>query len=157
MPSDHEVMKELLLFGKAGPSEMIIRAILLLERLSRCPYRKLLDRSPHEDSPASDYDIQLLSTILEYVSIYSVEVISLQRISSDMNMSIPTFTRFFRRMVGCSFVAYLMKWRLDRARILLRNCDDSILSIAYKVGFNNLAHFNRQYKRHFGHTPHESK
>ena len=148
-----EMMSELLLIAKSGPGELMVRLVLVLERLSRCAYRKIL-ANHHTDAPASiDVDIQRLARILEYISIHSAEPISLQQISLALNMSVPTFTRFFRRMVGCSFVAYLMKWRLDRARVLLCNCDDSILTISIKVGFNNLAHFNRQFKRQFGSAP----
>ena len=148
-----EMMSELLLIAKSGPGELMVRLILVLERLSRCAYRKILENHHVDEHPFVDFDIQRLAKILEYISKHSAEPISLQQISVDLNMSVPTFTRFFRRMVGCSFVAYLMKWRLDRARVLLCNGDDSILSISIKVGFNNLAHFNRQFKRRFGSSP----
>ena len=37
----------------------------------------------------------------------------------------------------------------------LRRTDDTILSIAGQTGFENLSHFNRQFKRRYGMTPRE--
>ena len=55
-----------------------------------------------------------------------------------------------------TFAGALLKQRLDAARVLLGTDGvrgRSIADIAYAVGFADLSHFNRRFKRHFQVTP----
>lgn len=63
------------------------------------------------------------------------------------------FMRWFKRMTGTSFAAYLNERRLATAAELLRTGSDTILSVAEQVGFENLSNFNRQFKARYGMTP----
>jgi YesN/AraC family two-component response regulator len=47
----------------------------------------------------------------------------------------------------------LRNFRLKRAAQLLRQKEDSVTQIAYKVGFNNLSYFAKCFKELFGHSP----
>lgn len=63
------------------------------------------------------------------------------------------FMRWFKKMTGTSFTAYLNERRLAMAAELLRTTDDTVLSIAGQAGFENLSNFNRQFKARYGMTP----
>src|SRR4029077_20613264 len=57
---------------------------------------------------------------------------------------------------GTSFTQYVLARRLGRARRMLtdpRWAGRSIASIAFDVGFGDLAYFNRMFKRLYGATP----
>ena len=57
---------------------------------------------------------------------------------------------------GSTFSAHIAEYRLDLARQLLtdpRNSGRQIIDIAYAVGFNDVSHFNRRFRRQFGATP----
>jgi len=111
---------------------------------------------------SKDYDPSLvereheaLSRTLHFIHGKSMERISLKDAAANVNMSVPTFTRFFRRIAGTTFVAYLNEWRISRACVLLRETDYSVLEISNMVGYNNLSHFNRQFLKFKGSTPRE--
>ena len=63
------------------------------------------------------------------------------------------FMRWFRKMTGTTFGAYLNERRLAAAAELLRTTDDTVLSIAEQAGFENLSNFNRRFKARYGMTP----
>ena len=67
-------------------------------------------------------------------------------------MSPFAFARVFRELVGLPPHRYLLRRRLERARILLQS-GMSVTDTCYEVGFHNPAHFTRSYRRHFGHLP----
>jgi AraC-like DNA-binding protein len=71
----------------------------------------------------------------------------------EVHMSVPTFTRFFRRMTGTTFVRYRNEWRVRKACTMLRDGDESITEVSLEAGFGNLSHFNRQFRRLMGTTP----
>ena len=68
-------------------------------------------------------------------------------------VSVKAFSRFFKTHVGKTFVAYVNEWRVGLACRELVETDSDILSIAIRSGFENLSHFNRQFKRIVGATP----
>jgi AraC-like DNA-binding protein len=55
---------------------------------------------------------------------------------------------------GSTFTRYVMEQRLAAAhKALIARPDATISSIAYDAGFNDIANFNRVFRRHFGCTP----
>ena len=54
-----------------------------------------------------------------------------------------------------TFVEYLNTIRIGHVCKLLADSDENVVTIAYECGFNNLANFNRQFKRLKGMSPSE--
>jgi AraC-like DNA-binding protein len=67
--------------------------------------------------------------------------------------------RYLQRLFeqdGTTFSGFLLGQRLTRAYRMLCNSqftDYPVSSIAYDVGFGDLSHFNRRFRRHYGMTP----
>lgn len=61
--------------------------------------------------------------------------------------------KYFKQAMGVSFIEYLNDYRLTMAARLLLASDSSILSISQEVGFENLSHFNRSFKKKYNMTP----
>jgi AraC-like DNA-binding protein len=68
-------------------------------------------------------------------------------------MNASAFGRFFRQATGATVVDYINDIRIGHACRLLIDTEESILGISSKSGFNNLSHFNRQFRRLRGSTP----
>lgn len=65
------------------------------------------------------------------------------------------FSRFFRREVGRSFVAYVNDVRCSEAQLRLRDPDLAVERIARECGFATLSNFNRQFRLRTGMPPRE--
>lgn len=65
--------------------------------------------------------------------------------------------RLFRAYLGSSPQAYHRVLRLQRARSILRQTDNSILEVALSCGFTSSSDFSRAFKREFGRTPLEDR
>jgi AraC-like DNA-binding protein len=63
------------------------------------------------------------------------------------------FSECFHRVVGTPFQTYLADTRLEFAKALLGVSQLSVTEVCYASGFNTLAHFERMFKRKYGHTP----
>ena len=61
--------------------------------------------------------------------------------------------RWFKKMTGSSFNAYVNDRKLAEAAKALRATDNKIVTVAADVGFENLSNFNRQFKAKYGMTP----
>jgi AraC-like DNA-binding protein len=95
--------------------------------------------------------------IHEYLMKNYRETIDLKQIASLVNMAEGSLCRFFKSNAGMTIFEYLNKIKVDFACKLLMDKSLSILDVAFDSGFNNLSHFNKQFKKITGVTPNEYK
>jgi len=74
-------------------------------------------------------------------------------VAAQVNMSDSAFGHFFQKVAFRSFTQFLVDVRIGHACKLLLNTDDTINRISIKSGFNNLANFNRLFKKYRSCTP----
>ena len=55
--------------------------------------------------------------------------------------------------MGQSFFDYVNGWRIEEAKPLIRNGEQTVLAIAYEVGFNSRSSFYAAFKKQTGVTP----
>ncbi len=91
--------------------------------------------------------------ITEYILNNFDRDISLTEIASVANMGITSFCNFFKEQFRATFVEYLNTVRIGHACKLLGDNDLNVAEIAFECGFNNLANFNRQFKKLKNMTP----
>ncbi|MDF9798941.1 AraC-like DNA-binding protein [Catalinimonas alkaloidigena] len=93
--------------------------------------------------------------VTEYIMLNFQEEISLSEVAQVANMAVTTFCNFFKENFRMTFVEYVNTLRVGYACKLLSESDFHIVEVAYKCGFNNLANFNRQFKKYKKMTPSE--
>ena len=76
-------------------------------------------------------------------------------IFSEYNYSKEYICRTFKKTTGKTLTEYLNQKKLSLASILIQNTNESIESICYKCGYNNITYFYRTFKATFNKTPHE--
>ncbi len=81
------------------------------------------------------------------------EEINLEEIAELVHLAPASVCRFFKSATGQTIFNYLNKIKVDYACNLLMNTDLNIVDISYDCGFNNLSHFNKQFKQITGKTP----
>ncbi len=91
--------------------------------------------------------------IMEYIMQNFDQTITLEQISDVANMSVTAFSNYFKEQFRMTFVEYLNSVRIGQVCVLMSESDKTISEIAYTCGFNNLANFNRQFKKHKEMTP----
>jgi transcriptional regulator GlxA family with amidase domain len=81
--------------------------------------------------------------------------VSLDDIARAACVSRSHFTRLFRVSMGASPMYHLLRMRIERAKTLLAQNDQSICSIALSLGFFDQSHFSRTFRRMTGMSPSE--
>jgi AraC-like DNA-binding protein len=77
----------------------------------------------------------------------------LRTLARNARVSVAYLCRWFKIHTGKTVVEYLVERRIQAAIWKLREGDEKILSIALACGFNDLAYFNRVFKRITAMTP----
>ena len=79
--------------------------------------------------------------------------ISVAQMAGRMFLSTAHFARGWTRAFGVPPAAYLRRLKLERARALLENSNQSVGHIAREVGFKSAAHFSRSFRQLYGVSP----
>ncbi len=81
------------------------------------------------------------------------ESLSRGQIAAHIAVSESYLTRIFRRDLGIAPWEYLMRFRIERAKELLRVTNLTITQIGHLVGYNDAAYFTRVFHQETGRTP----
>lgn len=104
---------------------------------------------------SSGKNIEKLKSVIKYVELNYASPMTIAEMADLAGFSESHFMKYFKNTMGVPFTAYLNSYRLTMAGRLLLQSDDTILSIATEVGFDNLSYFNRAFKKQYGMTPSE--
>lgn len=96
-----------------------------------------------------------IATIHEYLMNNYKEEIDLEKLAELVNLAKGSLCRLFKAEMGITIFEYLNKIKIDYACNLLMDEDHSIVDVSFDSGFNNLSHFNKQFKRQTNLTPSE--
>lgn len=79
--------------------------------------------------------------------------LTLDDLAATAHLSPYHFNRAFRTTTGLAPYAFVTARRMDRARLLLSTTRLTVDVVASQVGFGNLSHFRRTFRRHHGVVP----
>lgn len=83
------------------------------------------------------------------------EIISLEDIAAEVGMNRSAFCSYFKKCKGITFSQFVTQYRLNTACELLKHSQKQISEICFIVGFNDVPHFNRVFKKQKGISPKE--
>lgn len=83
--------------------------------------------------------------------------LSLEELARLSHMSLSSFKRKFKEVYAESPVKHLTKMKVNKAVELLKNKELRVSDIAYDLGFESVATFNRVFKQHTGKNPSEHR
>lgn len=92
-------------------------------------------------------------SILKYIHQNYFNEISVQGIAQEMNIDRTYIFKLFKKYMQISPSQYILRYRLDKASVLLRKTALSITDIGYAMGFNTPAYFSKMFTEYIGTTP----
>ena len=94
-----------------------------------------------------------LQQAIDYIHTHLGQDLSLVQIAKVINLSPTYFASLFKRATGISPHQYVIKQRVEQAKLLLSQTDLTIAAIALQVGFSSQSHLTQQFKRITRMTP----
>ena len=116
------------------------------------------DYVSHVAPPSLQSDkLRRVEAAINYMDEHITKPLTLDDVSRRAGLSRTYFCSVFKKLNGLTPWEYVGLKRMELAKERLRHSDAPILDIAFDCGFNNISHFNRQFKRVTGLTPLEYK
>ncbi|MBO4636794.1 MAG: response regulator [Clostridiales bacterium] len=106
------------------------------------------------DAEAMKRNSDIIDSAMRYIdNHYKDEDISLDSVAIASNISANYLSAMFSQKVGLSFVEYVTKKRMEKAKQLLRKTDKRSGEIASEVGYKDPRYFSFVFKKKTGCTP----
>lgn len=93
-----------------------------------------------------------ITDILNYIHTNYLTV-SLDELSQKYFLSKPYLSKYIKDQTGKTFGDHVKEIRLEQAAKILKNGSIAVENVASSVGYQNVEHFNRQFKKAYGLTP----
>lgn len=115
--------------------------------------RAYLEQSVHENSFMAALNDEQISKALKLMHDDPAQDWTLQSLAKSVAMSRSMFAGRFKSLVGETPLTYLTNWRINRAKEILASENINISEVAFNVGYQSEAAFNRIFKARTGKTP----
>lgn len=140
----------------------------LLRRINFCLSLNIIEQDKHRkvltneaDDVAAEFVFRTkagkknhkLQQALQYIHNNFSTDISLDRVAGTAGISKYYFSRLFKEMTGLTYQSYLNRVRIEQTKNLLNDDALSITDTGYAVGYSDLTHFERIFKKLTGATP----
>jgi AraC-like DNA-binding protein len=126
-----------------------IKLSMLIMRIMTC----LAIRSQKLYAGQYQHYTEIINNAVDYMRNHYDQPLGLSDIASAVHLSPFHFSRIFKGHTSTSPHEYLIRYRIDRSKRLLRDTDMSINEIALAVGFTNANNYIRDFKKLVGTTP----
>ena len=123
----------------------VIEIFLLLSIISTTNHEK---RSSYRKQ-----QVDIVKAVNEYISTQFMKRITIDSLSDQFDIPTSTLKRCFKGVYGTTIHQYLKECRINAAKHLLQESDQSILEIANAVGYENGSKFTSAFKEATGVTP----
>lgn len=138
-----------------GPAR-IVSFIQTLDALANAKSYDLLS-TPGYTTTFNLADAERINIVMNYVMEQYSEEINIKKVARLINLTEASFCRYFKYKTHKTFSQFLNEIRIMNSCKLLVNSNMTITQICYNTGYNNISHFNRQFKSITGLTANQYK
>lgn len=96
-----------------------------------------------------------MKAAIDYIGQNYDKPLNMATVSNHVSLNYSYFSETFKHVTGMSFVPYLKKVRIEKAKSLLEGTHRKVYEIAEQVGFENVKQFNRVFRELEGISPME--
>ncbi len=136
---------------------------LKLRSVDKSKERRVLTDATEQFAASFLYGVNSLSISynlqrgIKYINENYMNKMRLEAVARKSGMSRYHFSREFKKSMGNTYQNYLNKIRIERAKEFLKDPNLSITEVAFSIGYSDLSHFERIFKKMLGYTPSEFK
>ena len=109
----------------------------------------------YKDTNSNTDSADIVRKIINYIQINYDKNITNTHIAENFHFNHSYANRIFKQGTGCSIHKFLIDYRINVAKELLRSQSSTVYSIARDVGFSDPHHFVKYFKKATGKTPTE--
>ena len=123
--------------------------------LDQAETEAVFDRLGKEPRPLPQSTSLLVKQVLAFIHQNYTQPINRKEIAATVGLSENYLSQIFRQEITISPWDYLNRFRIQKAKELLQQSQETITQVAIQVGFNDSAYFSRVFHKQTGLSPQE--
>lgn len=132
------------MYWGAGADEDIIKASISALVVAVNKIKKVATDEKCQD--------ERLVTMLNFIQT-NYQTVTLEDMANQFHLSEPYISKYIKDKSGKTFGEHVSHIRMKKAKVLLKNGNMTVENVAYSVGYQNVEHFCRSFKKNFKMTP----
>jgi AraC-like DNA-binding protein len=134
---DEKEINEFYIEGKA--KELLVLAMRRMKKITENSMRK--------------NDIERIENIHDWIKDNVTNYASLHGIAKRFGLNVNKLNRGFKQLYGLTVFDFVLKIRMEKASLFLKDTDKPITEISFELGYTRVSAFTRAFKKHFGYNP----
>lgn len=147
----YEELKEQPAQYELSVRSMLFSFLMEVLRIQNSPHHALSEIK----LTAAPESILMIAPALEYIEKNYMEQFTMEQLADLCHLSETHFRRIFLKTMGTPPLEFVNHTRINKACVLLKTTQESILSISEQVGFHTISSFNRCFSKAMGVAPRE--
>jgi AraC-like DNA-binding protein len=147
------MLKELFEIKETDPLSQIKRLSSVIHLIEKSVHSFLRQEQAALPRTVKKTDLESMQHVEQILSSRLEGFPSLESLAHEVFMSTSKLKNLFKQVYGYTLYDYYNKSRLQRARELLMNGQVSIKQAGSEIGFSNLSHFAKAFRKEFGILP----
>ena len=132
-------------FAEAKALELLLLSLVALSESER--------RLEIGHIPLGKRDSERVETVREILDRDYLEPPSITQLAREVAVNDAKLMHLFKQQVGETIFNYSQRLKMEHAKRMLEETEESITEIAFEVGYEYSSNFTTAFKRHFGITP----
>ena len=150
----HHIGRRLIALVDQPPFARLIGLLQILQEMAlNSDYQSLNANGSALEVNTQDHE--RIQAIYTFVEEHFQRPISLEEAAAVISMTVPAFCRYFKKQTNRTFTQFVNEIRIAYACRLLGDESLTISAVSLESGFNNLSHFNKQFRQIAGLSPRE--
>lgn len=103
------------------------------------------------------YDVELFNSIKLWVTRNYNQEFTLRSLSRNFGLNELMLKTGFKKLFGQTIRQFVIELRMNKAKSLIIQNEETVNEISFKVGYKSVSHFIQTFKKHYGITPSQHK
>ncbi len=104
-------------------------------------------------SQTTNNNLSVIKKGIAYINDHYNQNLTLDMAAEHVGLNPAYFSTLFKKEMGVNFSNYVINLKIDKAKLLLKNSNLSLINIAIELGFDNQSYFSNVFKKATGMTP----
>lgn len=101
----------------------------------------------------TDSSLTHIGRAVRWITEHPAQAFRVEALARSSGMSVSAFHRSFQAVTGLSPIQFQKQIRLQQARLLLLTGAHDVATVAFRVGYESVSQFSREYRRQHGLPP----
>lgn len=96
---------------------------------------------------------EVVRKLQKYIQEHLDSDLSRDDLAAHVHLNAAYLSRIFKKEMGCSISDYIIRERMNKAKLLLEHTNQKVSAVAESVGYLHFAHFTKMFKKATGCSP----